>query len=110
AAALGLRRTLGRQALPARGTPQGVRRAADAALRYRHLPHLRRVLVWRPRDGFTASADPGPAAGVLAPPSCGVGTPTPRRSSLRLPASAPGSAGSLRAPSRPARRVRAVRR
>src|SRR2546425_224809 len=44
AAALGLRRALGRQALPPRGTPQGVRRAADAALRHRHLPHLRRVL------------------------------------------------------------------
>src|SRR5438034_2723981 len=30
------------------------------------------MLVCCPRAGFTASADPGPAAGGLAPPSCGV--------------------------------------
>src|SRR5437762_4678503 len=57
-------------------------------------------LVWCPRDGFTASVDPGPAAGVLAPPSCGVALATPRRSSLRSPASAPGSTLSRQATSR----------
>ena len=61
---------------------------------------LRALLVCCPRDGFTASVDPGPAAGVLAPPSFlrprrgtrRVCLATPRRSSLRSPASAPGSA------------------
>ena len=33
--------------------------------------------------------------GVLAPPSCGVGNATPRRSSLRLPLSLTGSFASL---------------
>src|SRR5439155_18337858 len=46
-ATLGFRRALRRQALSSRGTPEGVRRDPDAALRHRHLPHLRRVL--RPR-------------------------------------------------------------
>ncbi len=35
------------------------------------------------------------AQGVLAPPSCGVPSGTPRRSSLRFPLSLPGSCASL---------------
>src|SRR6059036_1999944 len=42
-----------------------------------------------------AANDPGAASGVLAPPSCGVPSGTPRRSSLRLPLSLPGSFASL---------------
>src|SRR2546426_3715956 len=42
-----------------------------------------------------AATDPGAASGVLAPPSCGVPSGTPRRSSLRLPLSLPGSFASL---------------
>src|SRR5216110_114533 len=57
-------------------------------------------LAWCPRGGFPASVDPGPAAGVLAPPSCGVALATPRRSSLRSPASAPRSTLSRPATSR----------
>src|SRR6266566_8701871 len=38
-----------------------------------------------------AANDPGAASGVLAPPSCSVPSGTPRRSSLRLPLSLPGS-------------------
>jgi len=43
----------------------------------------------------TKANDPGAASGVLAPPSCGVPSGTPRRSSLRLPLSLPGSFASL---------------
>src|SRR5438034_1221294 len=39
--------------------------------------------------------DPGAASGVLASPSCGVPSGTPRRSSLRFPLSLPGSFASL---------------
>src|SRR5213592_4398983 len=42
-----------------------------------------------------AANDPGAASGVLAPPSCGVPSGTPRRSSLRSPLSLPGSFASL---------------
>src|SRR5437016_2365086 len=42
-----------------------------------------------------AANDPGAASGVLAPPSWGVPSGTPRRSSLRLPLSLPGSFASL---------------
>src|SRR5947208_11294559 len=57
----------------------------------------------RPRVGqeavrvmvVAAANDPGAASGVLAPPSCGVPSGTPRRSSLRLPLSLPGSFASL---------------
>src|SRR5439155_1180748 len=42
-----------------------------------------------------AASDPGAASGVLAPPPCGVPSGTPRRSSLRLPLSLPGSFASL---------------
>src|SRR5205823_3940280 len=42
-----------------------------------------------------AANDPGAASGVLAPPSCGVPSGTPRRSSLRVPLSLPGSFASL---------------
>src|SRR5207245_7459727 len=48
-----------------------------------------------------AANDPGAASGVLAPPSCGdqplsrVPRAAPRRSSLRLPLSLPGSFASL---------------
>src|SRR3989442_11618148 len=42
-----------------------------------------------------AANDPGAASGVLAPPSCGVPSGTPRRSSLRLPLSLPGWFASL---------------
>jgi len=48
-----------------------------------------------------AANDPGAASGVLAPPSCGDQPPArvpraaPRRSSLRLPLSLPGSFASL---------------
>src|SRR2546428_8506619 len=42
-----------------------------------------------------AANDPGAASGVLAPPSCGVPSGTPRRSSLRLPLSLPGPFASL---------------
>jgi len=42
-----------------------------------------------------AANDPGAASGVLAPPSCGVASATPPRSSLRLPLSLPGSFASL---------------
>src|SRR5436309_7060705 len=42
-----------------------------------------------------AANDPGAASGLLAPPSCGVPSGTPRRSSLRLPLSLPGSFTSL---------------
>jgi len=48
-----------------------------------------------------AANDPGAASGVLAPPSCGGQLPArvpraaPRRSSLRLPLSLPGSFASL---------------
>jgi len=48
-----------------------------------------------------AANDPGAASGVLAPPFCGVQFPArvpraaPRRSSLRLPLSLPGSFASL---------------
>src|SRR5438105_2234674 len=42
-----------------------------------------------------AANDPGAASGVLAPPSCGVPSGTPRRSSLRFPLSLPGSFASL---------------
>src|SRR2546428_12319685 len=41
-----------------------------------------------------AANDPGAASGVLAPPSCGVPSGTPRRSSLRFPLSLPGSLAS----------------
>src|SRR5207253_2348074 len=44
---------------------------------------------------LAAANDPGAASGVLAPPSCGVPSGTPRRSSLRLPLSLPGSFASL---------------
>src|SRR2546427_426481 len=42
-----------------------------------------------------AANDPGAASEVLAPPSCGVPSGTPRRSSLRFPLSLPGSFASL---------------
>src|SRR5438093_12704362 len=42
-----------------------------------------------------AANDPGAASGVLAPPSCGVPSGTPRRSSLRSPLSLPASFASL---------------
>jgi len=48
-----------------------------------------------------AANDPGAASGVLAPSSCGDQLPArvpraaPRRSSLRLPLSLPGSSASL---------------
>src|SRR3989442_584841 len=47
------------------------------------------------RDGFPHLIEVGAASGVLAPPSCGVPSGTPRRSSLRLPLSLPGSFASL---------------
>src|SRR6266516_1522372 len=42
-----------------------------------------------------AAHDPGAASGVLAPPSCGVPSGTPRRASLRFSLSLPGSYASL---------------
>src|SRR5207244_8069342 len=48
-------------------------------------------LAWCPRGGFTASVDPGPAAGVLAPPPRRVALATPRRSPPPPPPPAPPS-------------------
>src|SRR5438034_8244014 len=110
---VGTRRSSGRWAsslhLPRRD--EGARRVGPPLRRLEPAPaagaRRRRGLVWCPRDGFTASVDPGPAAGVLAPPSllrprreAPRAFATPRRSSLRSPASAPGSTLSRQATSR----------
>src|SRR5207244_4594987 len=82
---------------------EGARRVGPPLRRLEPAPaagaRRRRGLVWCPRDGFTASVDPGPAAGVLAPPSllrprreAPRAFATPRPSSLRSPASVPGHA------------------
>src|SRR6266404_2310825 len=69
-----------RAAAPPHACVRGTAVAAQEALRVAMAP---------------AANDPGAASGVLAPPSWGVPSGTPRRSSLRLPLSLPGSFASL---------------
>src|SRR5439155_21786133 len=98
---VGTRRSSGRWAssLPLPRRDEGARRVGPPLRRLEPAPaagaRRRRGLVWCPVDGFTASVDSGPAAGAVAPASllrprreAPRAFATPRRSSLRSPASA----------------------